>query len=389
MTKYRHFLTNGPGSKLMATILCAALILPLLLIAKPANALPIPTFLAAPSNLDATTVGSEKQIDLSWQDNTNNEVNYSIERKVEGEAYEVIAEVDADTDSFSDTSVSYTTTYTYRVRAIGNGSNIKNSPYSNEASATTASLISIPVFLKAPSDLTATAVSGKKQINLSWSDNTNNETAYSIERKSGDGSYAVIAQLPVDSQQYADTTVLFNSTYTYQVQALGNGQKIKNSPYSNEATATTDKLIIVPELPLKPPILPALKTVLKFYIGSTDYYVNDKLETMDASPVINQGRTVLPIKYVATPLGAAVDWNAIERKVTITLGSKTIELWIDRNTAKINGQETLIDPNNTSVTPVILSSGRTMLPLRFIAESLGSSVDWNQLTQEAKITYPE
>jgi len=339
----------------------------------------------SPSDLTATVV-SHSQIDLTWKDNCTSEIGYTVERKAEGETeFHNHAYLDENSTSYSDINLDSHTTYSYRVRALlSEGSTY----YSNEVTATTNAVISIPTFLKAPSDLTAAEVSGQKQINLTWSDNTTHESYYSIERKTGSGSYTAIAQLPADSKKYADTSVAYNTTYTYRVQALGNGSNVKNSTYSNEASATTDKLTI---LPLDPnlPIVPLLKTTMKFYIGSTDYYVNGQLQTMDAAPVIMQGRTVLPIKYVASPLGAQVDWNAAEQKVTITLNSKVVELWINRNTARINGQETLIDPNNPAVTPVILPPGRTMLPLRFIAESLGSSVEWNQPSQEAIVVYPK
>ncbi|MDQ7054057.1 MAG: fibronectin type III domain-containing protein [candidate division KSB1 bacterium] len=67
-------------------------------------------------------------------------------------------------------------TYTYRVRAFNADG---NSGYSNEASATTQSQPNPPA---APSNLTATAVS-TSQIDLSWTDNSNNEDGFKIERK--------------------------------------------------------------------------------------------------------------------------------------------------------------------------------------------------------------
>jgi len=85
---------------------------------------------------------------------------------------------------------------------------------------------------------------------------------------------------------------------------------------------------------------------------------------------------------VADPLGAQVLWNEIERKVSIKTASKTIELWIDNNTARVNGQSVMIDPDNPNVMPIVIPPGRTMLPLRFIADNLDCNVDWNDLTRE-------
>jgi titin len=55
----------------------------------------------------------------------------------------------------------------------------------------------------------------------------------------------------------------------------------------------------------------------------------------------------------------------------------------------VNGIGTPIDPQNPNVAPIIVPPGRTMLPLRFIAESLGCQVDWNQALQEVTVTYPK
>jgi len=72
------------------------------------------------------------------------------------------------------------------------------------------------------------------------------------------------------------------------------------------------------------------------------------------------GRTMLPVRYVADPLGAKIGWSQAEGKTTITLGETMIELWIGKS----------------KVVPLIVG-GRTMLPMRFVAENLGCTVEWN------------
>jgi len=62
-------------------------------------------------------------------------------------------------------------------------------------------------------------------------------------------------------------------------------------------------------------------------------------------------------------------------KVTITFKETTIELWIDKNTAKVNGEYKLIDATNPKVVPMIIPPGKTMLPIRFIVENLGCLVE--------------
>ena len=108
---------------------------------------------------------------------------------------------------------------------------------------------------------------------------------------------------------------------------------------------------------------------------------------MDAAPVIDEGRTLLPVSDVATALGASVDWNAAGQEATVSLNGKTLELWIGQGTAMVNGVSTPIDPDNPDVTPILAPPGRAMLPLRFISENLGCQVDWNPSLQEVTLTY--
>jgi PKD repeat protein len=131
------------------------------------------------------------------------------------------------------------------------------------------------------------------------------------------------------------------------------------------------------------------KIVIKLYIGQKSYYVNDIKKEMDTEPIIFQGRTLLPIRYVAEALGATVGWVQAEQKATIVLGETNIELWIGKNSAKVNGEYKLIDASNPEVKPIVVPPGRTMLPIRFVAETLGCQVDWNQASKEVKITYPK
>ncbi len=130
------------------------------------------------------------------------------------------------------------------------------------------------------------------------------------------------------------------------------------------------------------------RTILKLQIGNKTMYVNDTPQGIDIPPIIIEGRTLLPIRWVAEPLGARVEWDGVERKVTIALKDTVIELWIDKNIARVNGFNTLIDPDNPKVVPII-KDGRTMLPVRFIAENLGCKVDWDQDTKTVTITYPK
>lgn len=130
------------------------------------------------------------------------------------------------------------------------------------------------------------------------------------------------------------------------------------------------------------------KIEIKLYIGNKKYYVNGIEKEMDVAPIIYENRTLLPIRYVAEALGAEVKWEQAEQKVTIIFKDITIELWIGKNNARVNGTYKFIDPENPEVKPIVIPPGRTMLPIRFIAENMGCKVDWDANLKEVKITYP-
>ena len=79
-------------------------------------------------------------------------------------------------------------------------------------------------------------------------------------------------------------------------------------------------------------------------------------------------------------MGGNVNWNNDTKTITITLGSNKVEMTVDSKTAYFNNKaQTLY------VAPVILN-GRTMLPARFIAESFGFDVNWDNDTKTISIT---
>lgn len=121
-------------------------------------------------------------------------------------------------------------------------------------------------------------------------------------------------------------------------------------------------------------------------VGKDFYFVNDERARLDAPPVIEEGRTILPVRFVAQAMGAEVQWDEFDKRVTITKGKDKIELWIDSNLARVNGDFKLIDPDNDSIKAKI-HSNRTMVPVRFVAETLGSDVFWDELTKTISVKY--
>jgi PKD repeat protein len=181
---------------------------------------------AGPTGLSVSVVSSS-QLNLAWSDQSDNENGFLIERSTNGTSFTQITAVSWGVTTFSDTGLSPGTTYNYRVQAFND---VGNSGYSNTANATTTA--GVPA---APSNLTAAASLFSRRINLNWSDNSNNETSFKVERSTSSSSgFSQIASLSAGTRSYADTSISRRVTYYYRVRA---SNAAGNSPYSNVASA--------------------------------------------------------------------------------------------------------------------------------------------------------
>lgn len=99
----------------------------------------------------------------------------------------------------------------------------------------------------------------------------------------------------------------------------------------------------------------------------------------DLPPVIMGGRILVPVRAVANSLGAHVEWDPQERKITIAKGGIVIELYLGELIYYVNGEARELD-----VEAQILNN-RTFVPLRFIAVALGEKVGYNPDTGKVTI----
>jgi hypothetical protein len=108
--------------------------------------------------------------------------------------------------------------------------------------------------------------------------------------------------------------------------------------------------------------------------------------TLDAAPLLGTGnRTLVPLRAIAEAFGVTVTWDATAHTATITGGMSNLKLTIGKATAVVNNRDTPID-TNAKVIPLIVA-GRMLLPVRFVAESLGATVGYNQTARTITITY--
>jgi len=182
-----------------------------------------------PSNLKLV-VKDSRTIELTWSDNSNNETGFKIFRNGV-----LIATVGANVTKYTDTGLIPGATYTYEVRATNNIGD------SLPATATATTEGEPP---SAPTNLMAISV-GSKSIQLTWSDNSNNETGFKIFRDN-----ELVATVPANTTTYTDTGLIKGKTYYYEVRATNN--KGDSDPISTEAMPVDPKIeLFVKRLYLK------------------------------------------------------------------------------------------------------------------------------------------
>ncbi|MTI84381.1 MAG: copper amine oxidase N-terminal domain-containing protein [Firmicutes bacterium] len=115
----------------------------------------------------------------------------------------------------------------------------------------------------------------------------------------------------------------------------------------------------------------AVNTVNTLTGKTVKLYVNDTKINPDVPPFIDENsRTMVPLRFAAEALGCDVEWLAESRTVEVKRDSTDISLVIGEKKAEVNGELIALDTN------AIIKGSRTMVPLRFISESLGAQVEW-------------
>jgi rhodanese-related sulfurtransferase len=133
------------------------------------------------------------------------------------------------------------------------------------------------------------------------------------------------------------------------------------------------------------------KTTLEMHTTNADAMVNGEEITLDTPPLVIQGRTMVPFRWIGEQLGAKVAFSMSEetRKVdtvSYQIGKQTITLCIGSTDATSTiDRETM--PCKLDVAPFI-KDGRTLVPLRFVSEILGADVSWTP-PNTIGIVYPK
>lgn len=182
----------------------------------------------APSNLRSSNI-TQTQVQLSWNDNSNNEMGFHLERSSSaGSNFTQIAVVNSNLTSFTVANLTAGTTYYFRLRAYRDA---VNSNYSNTVTVSTTPVVAVQP-PAAPTELEATATS-TTQINLKWRDVSSNEQGFYIERRTGSGQFSQVGQVGANVTTYSNTGLTAATAYSFRVRAF-------NTDGSSSYTAVVD-----------------------------------------------------------------------------------------------------------------------------------------------------
>lgn len=99
----------------------------------------------------------------------------------------------------------------------------------------------------------------------------------------------------------------------------------------------------------------------------------------DQPPVIDEGRTLVPLRGIFESLGAEVTWIGGERRIEAVTSAASVSLIVGETDAQVNGEAVTLD------VPAQIRNGRTLVPVRFISEALGATVHWDSATRLVSI----
>lgn len=182
-----------------------------------------------------------------------------------------------------------------------------------------------------------------------------NGLKYDILRSDNGGPYTKLTDFPLSNADFEDKYALGGHTYYYIVVVYDNGAVLNNyGPYKavfQESAPNSSKTIIL-------------------QLDNQYASVNSIKHTLDVKPFLKDGRTMVPLRFIGEALGAQILWSESEQKITINLSGSNITLWIGNSEAKIDNETVFMDVpalinNGRTLIPIRFVSEKLKLKVNF------------------------
>ncbi len=186
------------------------------------------TSIAAPTGLAVlnTTSGT---VTIGWVDQATNETGYEVQRRDPGGSWATLNNLAAGSQQYIDGAVFPATTYEYRVRAFaGTDASAWTGPVPGTTNPGESDTPNPPTSLNVVSTTSTT-------ITLGWTDQSQIETGYEVQRKTATTSFAKVGEAAANATQYTDSGLTEGTPYEYRVRALGS---VNNSAWSSSVIAS-------------------------------------------------------------------------------------------------------------------------------------------------------
>jgi len=164
---------------------------------------------------------------------------------------------------------------------------------------------------------------------------------------------------------------------------LKRGESDATSPFAVEAIADW-------KLDLETEARPELWNTVCLFVDKANAYAGNELTQVDVNnpeiaPIVQNGRTLVPVRFIAEKFGADVGWDDATQTVTVKKGNKTITLQIGSDQMQVGENVVTLD------VPAQTVGGRTLIPLRAMVEAMDKAVFWDDrgliVISDMKITF--
>lgn len=108
-------------------------------------------------------------------------------------------------------------------------------------------------------------------------------------------------------------------------------------------------------------------------------FVNGQPLRTRVAPLVQDGRTLVPLRAIFERLGASVDFDPMDQRIVARRGGTVVRLRLDSTEASVNQSNITLDVPATSY------YGSTLVPLRFVSEALGAQVDYDYDRNEVDV----